>query len=182
MRGFLATDDRRESLFTYDAWIEQNKVQSFHVPAGLELRVKLDTPYDKQFCPIEIPQVIHLAQGQVLDLGQHQFEPALEVYVKVTNAQGRAIEGVPTRLLRNGKTLSVPHNTDESGIALFHVSPNSQGQFGVSYYGEGGLYMNETTAYQIGGDEDSGRQFTLQLSDEILGFLFGSDDLKPLKP
>ncbi|HUT47220.1 MAG TPA: carboxypeptidase-like regulatory domain-containing protein [Sedimentisphaerales bacterium] len=183
VREFLATDDRRESMFTYDAWIEQNKAQSFHVPAGLNLRVKLDTPYDEQFCPIEIPQVIHLAQGQVLDLGRHQFKSALEVYVQVTNSQGRAIEGVPVRmLLRDSNTWSVAHNTDESGIARFHVAPNSQGQFGVSYHGEGGLFLKETTSYQIGGDEDSGRQFTLRLSDEVLDLLFKSDGLLPLKP
>ena len=179
---FLLTDDRKESLFTYDAWIEQNKVQSFHVPAGLNLRVKLDAPYERQFCPIEIPQVIHLAQGQVLDLGRHEFKPALEVYVQVTNAQGRAIEGVPVRTLRDGNTWSVPHNTDESGIARFHAIPNSQGQFGVSYHGEGGVYLKETIPYTIGSDNDSGRQFTLQLSDEILDLLFKSDGLKLLKP
>jgi len=164
---FLATDDRKESMFTFDAWIEQNKAQSFHVPAGLNLRVKLDTPYERQFCPIEIPRIIHLAQGQVLDLGRHQFKSALEVYVQVTNAQGLAIEGVPVRLLRDDRVWSVAHNTDESGIALFHVAGNSQGQFGVSYRGEGGLY---------------GLQFTLQLSDVILDFLFKSDGPEPLKP
>lgn len=182
VREFLATDDRRESLFTYDEWMEQNKVQSFHVPAGLNLRVKLDTPYERQFCPIEILRVIHLAQGQVLDLGRHEFRPALEVYVQVVNAQSHMIEGVPVRVLRDGNSWSVAHNTDESGIALFHVAPNSQGQFGVSYRGEGGLYMKETIPYQIGGDKDSGRQFTLNLSDEILDILFGSDGLEPLKP
>jgi len=182
VREFLATDDRRESLFTYDSWLEQNKVQSFHVPAGLNLRVKLDTPYDRQFCPIEMPQVINLARGQVLDLGRHEFESALEAYVQVTNALGEPVEGVPVRLLRDGNTWSVAHNTDESGIARFHVAAHSQGQFGVSYHGEGGLYLKETTAYQIGGNEDSGRQFRLQLSDEVLDFLFKSDGLLPLKP
>jgi len=182
VREFLATDNRKESMFIYDAWIEQNKVQSFHVPAGLNLRVKLDTPYDKQFCPIEIPQVIRLAQGQVLDLGRHEFRPALEVYVQVTNSQGRAIEGVPVRVLHDGSSWSVTHNTDESGIARFNVVPNSQGQFGVSYHGEGGVYLKESIPYHVGGDNDSGRQFTLQLSDEILGFLFGTNSLEPLKP
>jgi len=172
VREFLATDDRKESLFTYDAWIEQNKVQSFHVPAGLNLRVKLDTPYDKQFCPIEIPQAIHLAQGQVLDLGRHEFEPALEVYVQVTNSLGQAVEGVPVRMLRDGNGWSVPHNTDESGIARFNVVPNSEGEFGVIYHQESGVLLKETIPFHVGGDNDSGRQFTLKLSDEILELLF----------
>jgi hypothetical protein len=182
VRQFLATDDRKESMFTYDAWIEQNKVQSFHVPAGLMLLVKLDTPYDRQFCPIEIPRVIHLAQGQVLDLGRHQFKPALEVYVQVTNSQGQAVEGVPVRVLRDGNISSVSHNTDESGLAQFSVVPYSSGRFGVSCQSEDGEYLTETIPYQVGGNADSGRQFTLQLSDKILELLFKSNGLESLKP
>jgi hypothetical protein len=174
VRQFLATDDRKESMFTYDAWIEQNKVQSFHVPAGLILRVKLDTPYDRQFCPIEIPQVINLAQGQVLDLGRHQFKPAIEVYVQITNSQGQPVEGVPVRILSGGNTPSVSHTTDESGLALFNVVPYSAGRFGVSCRSEGGEYLTETIPYQVGGNTDSGRLFTLQLSDKILELLLGS--------
>lgn len=177
VRQLLATDDRKESLFTYDGWIEQNKVQSFHVPAGLNLRVKLDTPYDRQFCPIEIPQLIYLVQGQVLDLGRHQFKAALDVYVQVINSKSQAIEGVPVRILRDGKVWSVPHNTDESGIARFNVNPYSVGQFGVTYHKVGGGFLKETIPFQIGGSTDSGRQFTLQLSDEILELLFKSDGL-----
>jgi hypothetical protein len=174
---FLTTDDRRESLFTYDGWIEQNKVQSFHVPAGLNLRVKLDTPYERQFCPIEIPQLIHLTQGQVLDLGQHDFKAALDVYVQVINSKSQAIEGVPVNVLHGGKALSAPHITDESGIARFNVTPYSVGQFSVICHKEGGEFLKETIPFQIGGNTDSGRQFTLQLSDEILELLFKSDGL-----
>ena len=173
---FLTTDDRKESMFTYNGWIEQNKVQSFHVPAGLDLRVKLDTPYDRQFCPIEIPQVIHLAQGQVLDLGRHDFKAALDVYVQVINSKSQAIEGVPVRVMRDGKGWSVSHNTDESGLARFNVVPYSIGEFGVSCRGKDGQFLKETIPYQIRGSTDSGRQFTLQLSDEILELLFKSDD------
>jgi hypothetical protein len=174
---FLTTDDRRESLFTYDGWIEQNKVQSFHVPAGLNLRVKLDTPYERQFCPIEIPQLIHLTQGQMLDLGQHDFKAALDVYVQVINSKSQAIEGVPVNVLHGGKALSAPHITDESGIARFNVTPYSVGQFSVICHKEGGEFLKETIPFQIGGNTDSGRQFTLQLSDEILELLFKSDGL-----
>jgi hypothetical protein len=177
VRHFLATDDRKESLFTYDDWIEQNKVQSFHVPAGLNLRVKLDTPYNRQFCPIEIPQVIHLAQGQALDLGRHQFKAALDVYVQVINSKSQAIEGVPVRMLLDGKAWSVSHNTDESGLARFNVIPYSIGEFGAIYRKDGGEFLKETIPFQIGGNTDSDRQFTLQLSDEILELLFKSNEL-----
>ena len=172
VRDFLATDDRRESMFTYDSWIQQNEVQSFHIPAGLNVRIKLDTPYDEQWCPIEVPKVLHLAQGEVVDLGWHEFKPALEVLVQVTDAWGEPAEGVPVRRIHGGNHWGVAHNSDASGIARFHVVPNSQGEFGVSYHGEDGIYLRETIPYTIGGNEDSGRQFTLQLSSDMLDHLF----------
>ena len=118
----------------------------------------------------------------MLDLGRHQFKPAVEVYVQITNSQGQAVEGVPVRILRGGNTWSVSHNTDESGLALFNVVPYSAGRFGVSCRPEGGEYLTETIPYQVGGNTDSGRLFTLQLSDKILELLFKSDGLEPLKP
>jgi len=175
VREFLATDDRRESLFTYDTWLEENELQSFHVPAGLNLRINFRAPYDRKWCPIEIPQVFNLSQGQVVDLGSHTFHPALEVSVYVTNTQGSPVEGVPVRMMREPNHWSVPHNTDESGIARFHVIPHSNGQFGVLYHGEEGLRLTETIPYAIAGEEETGRQFTMQLSDDILYHLFKSN-------
>jgi len=172
VREFLTTDDRRESMFTYDAWLGENKLQSFHVPAGLNLRIKLDAPYDRKWCPIEIPQVFNLSQGQVVDLGSHTFHPALAVSVYVTNMQGEPVEGVPVRVTRGSRAWSVPHNTDEAGIARFHVVPNSDGKFGVLYHGEDDLHLTETIPYKIAGEEDAGRRFTMQLSDDILYHLF----------
>ena len=172
VREFLATDDNRESQFTYRAWLEENEFQSFHVPARLNLRVKLDAPYDRKWCPIEIPQVFNLAQGQVVDLGSHAFHPALAVSVHVTNMLGEPVEGVPVRAMHTSNVWSVPHNTDESGIARFHVVPHSDGQFGVLYHGEDGLHLTETIPYEMAGEEEKGRQFTLKLSDEMLYHLF----------
>ncbi|KPL23485.1 MAG: hypothetical protein AMJ75_05920 [Phycisphaerae bacterium SM1_79] len=172
VREFLATDDRKESLFTYDSWLKPNQAQSFHIPAGLSLRVKLDTPYDRQWCPIDIPKVINVAQGQVLDLGRHDFKPTLEVSVKVVNSLGQTVEGVPVRMLRDGKIWSVAHNADESGVSRFNVIPDSEGQFGVSYHGEGGVNLRETISYRIEADTEAGREFVLQLSDQMLYHLF----------
>ncbi len=172
VREFLATDDRRESLFTYDAWLGENKHQSFHVPADLNLRIKLDAPYDKKWCPIEIPNVFNLTQGQVVDLGSHTFLPALSVSVYVTNMQGEPVEGVPVRIMRSSNAWGLPHNTDESGTARFHVAPHSQGTLGVLYHGEDGRHLTETISYEIAGGEEAGRQFIMQLSDDMLYHLF----------
>ncbi|MHC4356748.1 MAG: hypothetical protein ACYS0H_28960, partial [Planctomycetota bacterium] len=177
VREFLATDDNRESQFTYRAWLEENELQSFHVPAGLNLRVKFDAPYDRKWCPIEIPQVFNLSQGQVVDLASHTFHPALAVSVYVTNMQGEPVEGVPVRAMRERNHWSVPHNTDESGTARFHVVPHSDGQFGVLYHGKDGLNLKETIPYKMAGEEEAGRRFMMQLSDDILYHLFKSDSL-----
>ena len=164
--------DRIESMFTYDRWLEQNQAQSFHVPAGLNVHLKLDTPYDEQWCPIEIPGVIHLVRGEVVDLGRYEFKPALEVCVLATDVWGEPVEGVPLRKIHNGHHWGVAHNSDRSGVARFYVVPNSQGEFGVSYYGEDGIYLRETIPYTVGGNEDAGRQFTLRLSSNMLDRLF----------
>lgn len=171
VHDFLATDDRGESMFTYDSFLEPNQAQSFHIPAGLNVRIKLDTPYDEQCCPIEIPDFLHLTQGQVVDLGRYEFKPALEVSVLVTDAWGEPVEGVPVRRVWDRNHWGVAHNSDASGVARFHVVPNSQGEFGV-YRVEDGVFLRETIPYTIGGNEDSGRQFTLQLSSDMLDHLF----------
>jgi len=65
----------------------------------------------------------------------------------------------------------ISHNTDEQGIARFHVVPNSTGSFGVLYHDDKGVNLKETLDYKVGGPEDAGREFVLQLSDEMLALL-----------
>jgi len=175
VRDFLATDDRSERFFTYDKWLKPNEVQTFHVPAGLNLRIKLDTPYDPQWCPIDIDETINLQQGETYDLGRHVFQPALKVFVKVVNSAGEPVEGVPVGPV--GKKLGdrywgVVHNTDERGIARFNVPAYSSGEFGVRCVDDDDVYLKESIPYEIAGEEDSGREFTLTLSDEMLYHLF----------
>jgi len=180
VRDFLATDDRSERFFTYDGWLKQNEVQTFHVPAGLNLRIKLDTPYDTQWCPIDIDETINLQQGQTYDLGRHTFDKALKVFVKVVNSAGESVEGVPVRKRIGDSGWDVPHNTDEKGVARFNLCPYSEGEFSVMYE-ENTVYLREAIPYEIAGEEDSGastelsrtsREFTLTLSDEMLYHLF----------
>lgn len=172
---FLAADDRRDNMFTYDRLLRPNEVRSIHIPAGLNVRVKLDAPYDEKWCPVEIPQLFNLEQGQVVDPGSYTFKPALVVSVEVINSQGQTVEGIPVRRLKDDRIWSVAHNTDESGIARFYVVPNTEGRFGVSYHGADGEYLRETIPYKINGEEDAGKEFSLQLSDEMLKHLFKSE-------
>jgi len=171
VRELLDIDNGRESALEYKRWMQENVRQHVYVPAGVHLRLKLEAPYDSKWCPIELPQVIYLNHGDILDLGRCTFAEALKVRVKVINATGRTVEGIPVRVLRDDGAWSVAHNTDEEGIATFNVVPDSSGTFGVSYHGDAGVHLRETIPYRVGGGEDEPRQFTLQLSDEILRYL-----------
>jgi hypothetical protein len=171
----LGLDDGRESFLEYKDWLKPNARQPVHVPAGVSLRLKLETPYDEEFCPLLIPQEIYLRQGETADLGRFAFEPALVVQVRVIDAAGQAQEGIPVRRLlvdRDGtRGWSVPHNTDGQGLARFYVVPNSAGSFGVSCGNRDSGPLNATVDYQVGGPEDAGREFVLPLSEEMLALL-----------
>ena len=96
------------------------------------------------------------------------------VYVKIVNSTGEPVEGVPVRKLV-GNAGSVAHNTDENGLVMFHLPTYSQGKFYVSHYeqaDEGGIHLKEELPYQIKGEEDNNSEFVLELSDEILYYLF----------
>lgn len=175
IEDLLALDNNRESSLEYDDWLTINARQSIPVPAGVGLKLKLETPYDDEFCPVAIPQTIFLGQGQTTDLGRFTLERAICVQVKVVDSMGRTFEGIPVRtvhVLADGtRGWSVPHNTDEQGIARFYVVPNSAGTFGVSSPSPGSTCKQETLDYTIGGREDAGREFVFQLSDEMLAIL-----------
>ncbi len=167
----LGLDDGRESSLEYKDWLRPNARQAVHVPAGVGLRLGLELPSDEELCPILIPQTIYLAQGQTADLGQFTFEPAIPVHVRAVDSTGQAFEGIPIRTVQVGADgmmhWGITHNTDEQGLARFHVIPHSTGSFGVLYHDDG-TPLKETVDYQVGGSEDAGREFVLRLSDEML--------------
>jgi hypothetical protein len=167
-------DSRSRFDIRYKGWIAQNEPQYVFVPAGATLRLQLRMPYDDQWSPFITEASFNLDHGEVLDIGKIDLKPALKVYVKVVDAAGEPVEGVPVRKLV-GNTGSVAHNTDENGRVMFYLPPYSQGKFYVSYYGrgeEGRLNLKEELPYQILGKEDSDSEFVFGLSDEILYHLF----------
>ncbi len=171
----LGLNNGLESSLEYWDWLQANARRAVHVPAGVSLRLKLDFPHqDEEFCPIVIPEAIYLRQGEMADLGRFAFEPTITVQVKAVDSAGQAIEGIPVRTVEvrpEGTGWDVPHNTDEQGIARFHVVPNSTGSFGVFYSDGKGAFLKETLDYTVGGPEDAGREFVLKLSDEMLSLL-----------
>jgi len=171
-RELLAIHNKQVSEFEYNETLLPNRAQSFQIPAGLKLRIRLDTPtHDRRWCPITIDKIINLAQGQTLDLGEITLEPAVEIFVRVVDSTGTAVEGVPVAVYVEGEAWAVTINTDKNGLASFNVPPSSAGEFWVTYHDEK-RWLKETKPYQINDKQDAGTEFNLQLSNEMLEFLF----------
>jgi hypothetical protein len=62
---------------------------------------------------------------------------------------------------------------DEDGVAIANVPPGSKGEFVISYYDSvTKTHLREGITYEVAAEEDAGKQFTLQISDEMLYQLF----------
>ncbi len=172
VKEFLSTDDGPERTFTYDKYLKPNVKQILEVPAGLNLKIKLDTPYDAQWCPVIFEKEINLRQGDVLDLGDGTFERAVQICVTVVDSQGNFIEGVPIRIEREGTNVwSVAHNTDGGGKVSFYACPNSKGRFGI-HYDEEDNHLIETIPYEIGEYVPGTLEFKMTISEQMLNYLF----------
>lgn len=127
--AFLGSDRCLE----YVHWLALNESQPVFVPAGVRLKLRLDSPYDDKWTPGEIAKPILLEPAATKDLGDVRFAASLPVAVRVVNAKGEPVEGFAVRRMYQGENAwCIAHNTDQQGLAHFHVHPNSQGQFRVS--------------------------------------------------
>ncbi|MGD8499186.1 MAG: hypothetical protein PVJ86_00980 [Phycisphaerales bacterium] len=151
-----------------------NRVHSIHLPAGLEMTLRIYNVPAMELCPIIIPD-LKLEQGQILDLGRRDFQPNFKVAVKIIDSSGEPVEGVTVDCYADvGMFLGQKAITNEDGIAFLYVPPHSKGRFTVRHYEEPlpDEPLRESTVYEVGGEEDAGKQFTLQISDEMLYQLF----------
>jgi hypothetical protein len=124
----------------------------------------------QRLCAPVVISGIELAQGEVLDLGRRILQPMIEVAVKVIDSTAKPVEGVAVVCLDDdGGFGGQKWITHEDGIALVRVATYSSGQFVVIYHDRASqTQLEESTPYEAGGGEDAGRQFVLQLSDEML--------------
>ena len=154
--------------FMYDHWLQHNEQQAVFVPAGLNLMLKLDTPYNEFVSPTVFRKPIHLKQGEVLDMGKNDFKPSLRAVVIVTDEKGVPIEGLPVRTMENGTNAwSLVHNTNADGRALFGMNRNTNGKFRVGERFRGETVKPVLIDFKIG-DENPAVPFRIELSaDQI---------------
>jgi hypothetical protein len=157
------------SVYKYE--LQPNQLQSAYIPALLALTIRIYSLRDNERGYISIPG-IRLQQGQVLDLGRRDFPRAVQVVVKVVNSAGQPVKGVGVNALdEDGHLTYAGAISDQDGLARIGVPPNSKGQFAVWRIAAAGK-LQHAIPYQVAGQEDAGKEFTLQLSDEILSLIF----------
>jgi len=146
-----------------------NRIQSVYIAAGVEQTIKIFRRRETQWAPVVIPGV-KLRQGEILDLGRIDFKPNYKVAVKVIDSSSEPVEGVVVSGLdENGLYMGQKPVTNINGIVMLYVPPHSKGRFVVTYYDESTKKnIQEGISYETAGQEDAGRQFTLQISDEML--------------
>lgn len=104
-----------------------------------------------------------------------RFSLALPAVVRVLDAQGQPVEGVPVRR-HHGNMRSVAHNTDAKGEAHFYVYPNSKGRFAVDEYDfpkrhKAAKGKNLSVKYTVA-DMAPEKPFEITLTDEQKELLF----------
>jgi hypothetical protein len=149
-----------------------NKEHKVYVAAGVEMNLHIYMTMESELAPIDISG-IELQQGEVLDLGSLEFGTPFNVAVKVVDSSGKGIEGVMVRPRHKERFWIGGGVTNSDGIAIVSVRRHSKGVFIVEYLDEESRKRyREGTPYEVGGDEDEGREFILKLSDEMLYNLF----------
>lgn len=130
---FRAAGKGSEREFEYVHWLTLNELQPVFVPAGVNLQLRFETPYDDQWTPAVTKESVQLKQGTTHEVGNVHFAASLPAVVRVVNQNGNPVEGLPVRRkYTDGDGWSIAHNTDQDGQAYFYLHPNSQGQFRVS--------------------------------------------------
>jgi len=168
----ITREPRGSSVF-YKNRLRPNHIQSVYIAAGVEQTLKIFPRRETQWAPVVIPGV-KLRQGEILDLGRLDFKTNYKVAVKVVDSSSKPVEGVEVRGLdENGLYMGHKSITNENGIVMLYVPPYSKGMFTVSYYDKSTKKtIQDGISYETAGQEDAGRQFTLQISDEMLYELF----------
>ncbi len=166
-RIFFDMYERYREPKIYIPILKVNRKQAYLVPAGFSFRLKFSAPYqDGKWCMPEIDRTINPKQGETLDLGRHILEPAIKIHIKVINSRG-PFKGMPIRQIgAENRNRNPAHVSDENGLTTFFVEPNTKTRFNL-YLGDSTRHLQKTITCKIGGKEDEGKKFIMQISDKF---------------
>lgn len=164
------SEDLGSGVF-YQYEVQPNITQTVYVPAGvsMDLILYLLRPNQTMFPPVRAPN-IRLEQGQVSDLGHLELKPGVRVTIKVVDNVGRPVAGVRVDCVGDdGLQWMTGVLTDATGAAAWGVPAHSSGRFRVAHIDkQTRTVTEESTPYAIAGEEDTGKEFMLTLSDTLL--------------
>ena len=162
---FNAALDRQKGRFKFDSWMLLNTSQPIYIPAGVNVKLRLRTPYAKEVASMMLPDPFQLKPGESHEIGKVELIPTLQVFVRIVNKAGQAVEGIPVRRKHDGeRAWSVAHNSDAQGRVQFGINPNSAGQFRA-----GAFSPNEKQPPIIDfevGQVAPAREFTIKLTQQ----------------
>jgi hypothetical protein len=148
--------------------LRANVDQTAYIPAAVSVDLSLRAPqiYGTSNLPIQLG-TIKLDQGQMQSLGRVLFAPAVDIVVKVVDESGKPVVEIPINCL-DGR-----HNssdvTDQSGMAHLQATVNSSGKIAYSTVDlKTGQLIENSIPYHVGGPEDEGKTFELQLPEGFL--------------
>jgi len=165
---WAARSENRGGCIFRKSKLPSNEPSRVYVPADVELTVKM-TRRDPQFAPAILEDVL-LRQGEVLDLGRVDFPSAMKVAVRVIDSAGKPLEGISVQHRSGrGNYWGQQAVTDQDGVVHLYVAQHAAGQFVVEYYDDEAMSrVREGVPYTVGGAEDAGREFVVQLSEAFL--------------
>ena len=168
---FRTVGKRSDREFEQVYWLMLNEKQAIHVPAGVRLRIRLETPYADEWAPARVDTPLQLEQGAVLDVGDLHFAASLPATVVVADGKGNPVEGAPVRRMYSDgdeQIWSIPHNTDKDGLVHFHLHPGSRGKFRMSDLASprgAGKPDNLATDFEVG-QKAPEKRFEIVLTEE----------------
>lgn len=145
--------------------------QSVCVPAYVTWTLRMQLP-DERYMPTLVEDVL-VGQGRTLDLGRIDFARAIPVAVKVVDSAGSPLEGIVVKSLADKSGYPGPGGvTNDEGTARLRVAAHFTGRLIVEYHdARTRTTIREGAPCRLDGQQDAGREFVIQLSDEFLGRL-----------
>ncbi|MBN2133250.1 MAG: hypothetical protein JW741_27370 [Sedimentisphaerales bacterium] len=149
--------------------LRPNVEQTVHVPAGVNLTLIARFDSERGWLPVQLGQV-RLQQGEVTEFGRVGFTTGIGVTVRVVDPNGAPMEGVTIFSTDSDRLLLYTNQrTDTEGIARLNVPAHSTGCLcALAIDPVTRERIEEHVGYEVGGEEDAGKEFTLRLSDAFL--------------